>query len=137
MRGLHKRFGPLTGGSRRYMLRAIMAPQRVKTEDPGSALQTWEQKVDRHNKKDANVGEVQLVDDIKCSAVESIVPESLEHHLQLNARRPKKHDMRVGIYVYFDSCTGKIVKPKTHPGQVPATIQWTSAQIKGTSAGKS
>ena len=28
-----------------------MAPQRVKMEDLGSALQTWEEMVDRHNKK--------------------------------------------------------------------------------------
>ena len=44
-RGVHKRFDPLTCGRRRNMLRAIMAPQRVKMEDLGSALQTWEDMV--------------------------------------------------------------------------------------------
>ena len=32
-RGPHKRVDPMTGGTRRNMLRVIKAPQRVKTED--------------------------------------------------------------------------------------------------------
>ena len=38
-RRLHRRFDPLTGGRRRNLLRAIMAPQRVEMEELGSALQ--------------------------------------------------------------------------------------------------
>ena len=125
--GVHKRLDPLAGGGRRHMLRAIAAPQRAKMEDLGSALQTWEDMVDRCNKKNAKVGEVELADDIKCSAVESTVSENLERQLQLNARRLKKYDdVRFEIYAYFESRTGKIAKPRTrHPRQVLATIRWT------------
>ena len=98
-RGLHKRVYPLTGCRRRNLSRAIMAPQRVKMEDLGAALQTLEEMVARYNKKTANVEAVELADGIKCSAVESMVLENLERHLQLNARRLKKYD--------------KIVRPRT------------------------
>ena len=39
--------------------------QRVKIEDLASALQTLEEVVDRYDKKNAEVGEVELADDIK------------------------------------------------------------------------
>ena len=56
---------------------------------------------------------VQLADDFQCSAIQ-IVPENQECHLQLNAKRLKHHDeVRVDIYAYFESCTGKIVIPRT------------------------
>ena len=97
------------------MLRVIVSPQRVKIQDLGSALQAWKKWLVDTTKKNAKVGQVELADDIKCSAVESMVPENLECHLQLNARRLKKYDdVRFEIYVYVESCTGKILKPRTH-----------------------
>ena len=54
------------------MLSAIKALQRLKMEDPGSLLQILEEMVGRYNKKNTKVGEVELADDIKCSAVESM-----------------------------------------------------------------
>ena len=68
----------LTGGRGWNLFRAIMAPQRVKMDNPGSALQTWENMVARHNTKKDKIGEVELAAHIECSAVESIVSQSLE-----------------------------------------------------------
>ena len=83
-------------------------------EDLGSALQTWEDMVDRYNNKNANVGAVELDDDIKCSAVESMTLENFERHLNLNARRLKKYgDVPVESHAYFESCTGNILKTRT------------------------
>ena len=59
-RGLHKRFGPCR---RRNLLRAVMAPQRVKMEDLGSSVQAWEDMVDQYNKKKRR-GSEQCADDI-------------------------------------------------------------------------
>ena len=47
------------------MLRAIVAPQRVKMKDPGSALHTGEELVHRYNKKNAEFVEVEFAHDIK------------------------------------------------------------------------
>ena len=111
-RGPHKRCDPLIGGRRRNLLRAAMTPPRVKMEELGSALHNWKGIFVRHNQKNAKVGEVEYADDIKCSAVESMVPENLERHSQLNAGRLKKDDdVRVEIYAQFESCSGKIVRP--------------------------
>ena len=54
-------FGPCR---RRNLLRAVMAPQRVKMEDLGSAVQAWEDTVDQYNRKNAEVEAVELADDI-------------------------------------------------------------------------
>ena len=61
-RGRHKRSDPFVGGSRRNLLRALMAPQLFV-----------------RYKKNAKIGEVELADDIKFSAVGSMVLESLAH----------------------------------------------------------
>ena len=75
-------------------------------EDLGSALQAWEEMVARYNNKNAKIGEVGLADDIQCSAAESMFRESLQRHLQLNARRLKRYDeVRTEIYAYPESCT--------------------------------
>ena len=60
--------------------------------------------VARYNKQNAKVEEVELADDIQCSAVESVVLENLERHLRLNAMRLKRYDdVGVDIYAYFES----------------------------------
>ena len=70
----------------------MMAPQRVKTRDLDSALQRWKDIVAGYNKKSATIGEVQLTDDIKRRTFETMVPENLERHLQLNGTRLKRCD---------------------------------------------
>ena len=90
--------------------------------------------------KNAKIGEVELAEDIKCSAVESIVPERLERHLQLNAGQLKRYDeVRVEIYAYFESCTGKVVRPRTRDESSKAGSGYDPIDtlIKGKLTGKS
>ena len=79
-----------------------MAPQRVKMDNPGSALQTWEDMVAGCDTGEAGIGEVELAAHIECSAVESIVPQSLEaaHAAECSTLQKCEH-MRVEIYTYF------------------------------------
>ena len=110
-RKLHKRFDPVTGGRRRNLLRAIMAPARIKVEDIGNALQVWEKMVDRYDQRSSLKGEPRLSEDLKCSAVEGMMPEDLEKHLQLNANRLQKYEeMKEEIQRYFETHTGKSIK---------------------------
>ena len=46
--------------------------------------------VARYSKKNAKVREAELAHDMNCSAVESMVSDNLERHLQQNAKRLKK-----------------------------------------------
>ena len=108
----------------------MMAPQRVTMEGL-RFLQTWEDMVACLNEKITNVGEVSLADDIKCSAVESMVAQSLDRHLQLNARRLKIYDeVRVEIGACFESCSGKVVRPRTRDvaSHKQSTSKWERVQ---------
>ncbi|CAK0830015.1 unnamed protein product [Prorocentrum cordatum] len=80
-------------------------------DELGSALQTWEEMVSRYNKKSLKLGEPAIADDFLCSALEALVPDDLEKHLQLNASRLKKYnDMRQEVMTYYETRTGKLVK---------------------------
>jgi len=146
-RRLHRRYDPITGGRRRNLLRAIMAPQRVKIEDLGAALETWEDMVSRYNKKNTRLKQAELPDDIKCSALEAMVPEELERHLQMNAARLSKYeDMRHEIVMFFETMTGKQLRVNVKnqmPGQggaspmeVDALIAAAASLMKGGRKGK-
>eukprot|EP00959_Pyramimonas_sp_CCMP1952_P099463 2079355-Pyramimonas_sp.AAC.1 len=108
LRLLHRRFDSLSGGRRRTLLRAIMSPSKVKIEELGAALQTWEAMVTSYNKKAQKLGEAQIADDFLASALEAMVPEELEKHLQLNASRLKKcANVRAEVVQYYETRTGK------------------------------
>ena len=142
---LHRRFDSLSGGRRRTLLRAILSPSRVKTEELGTALQTWEGMVTSYNKKAFKLNEAVIADDFLASALEAMVPEELEKHLQLNASRLKKFsDMRQEVVQYYETRTGKSVKitlrdrmPSTahdHGGARPMDVDalvWRDPKGKG------
>ncbi|CAK0892634.1 unnamed protein product [Prorocentrum cordatum] len=110
-RRLHRRFDALTGGRRRALLRAILSPHRVKLEEVGTALQLWEEMVTRYNKKQQRLGEAPIADEYLCSALEALVPEDVENHLQMNANRLKKYsDMRAEMVTFYEARTGKKVR---------------------------
>ena len=110
-RRLHRRFDALTGGRRRALLRAILSPHRVKLEEVGTALQLWEEMVTRYNKKQQRLGEAPIADEYLCSALEALVPEDVENHLQMNANRLKKYsDMRAEVVTFYEARTGKKVR---------------------------
>ena len=96
-------------------------------EDLGSALQTWEAMVARYSKKNARVGEVDIADNIKCSAIESTVPENLERHLRDDSRNTmmcESRSMRTTSRALARSCDQERVN--LHQRQVLATIRWTT-----------
>eukprot|EP00959_Pyramimonas_sp_CCMP1952_P214341 4485074-Pyramimonas_sp.AAC.1 len=65
--------------------------------------------VTRYSKKSLKLGEPAIVDDFLCSALEALVPDDLETHLQLNASRLKKYnDMRQEVMTYYETRTGKL-----------------------------
>ena len=142
-RRLHRRYDPMTGGRKRNLLRAIMSPQRVKLEELGTALETWEDMVSRYDKKNARTGQPELPNDIKCSALEALVPEELEKHLQLNASRLSQYeDMRTEVLMFFETLTGKQLKVNVRnqmpkDGPQPMDVDSLMSLINGKGGGKS
>jgi len=130
-RKLHRRCDPMTGGRRRNMLRAIMTPARVKLEEVGNALQVWEEMVERYERRGTLRGEPPLAEDIKCSAVEGMMPEELERHLQMNAARLQKYqEMRQEILMFFESRAGRslrlsVKEAMSHSGGRPYGHKWS------------
>ena len=106
-----------------------MAPQRVKLDELGTALEPWEDMVCRYNKKNARLGQAELPNDIRCSALESTVPEELEKHLQLNAARLVKYDdMRVEVLTFFEASTGKQLRVNVR-SQMPSQQTHTPMEV--------
>ena len=148
-RRLHKRFDPASGGRRRVLLKAVMNPNRVDIKDLGKGLEAWENLVARYNKKQERLGKPVLDDDVKISAVESLVPEDVEKHLSLNASRMKDYDtVRTEIVNYFETETGRASKisVKSHmasttnqaaPMEIDALTQAVASLMKGKGKGKS
>ena len=75
------------------------------SQDGGSSFTANVGRNARYNQKNAKIGEADFADDIKCGAVLSTVPENLERHLQLNARRPKRFDEVLRVVHWQDRDT--------------------------------
>ena len=121
-RRLHKRFDPSTAGRHRNILGAIIRPPRQKLENLSAALEAWEERVARYErKKDEKGNRRVLADDIKVAAVGGMVPEALEEHLVLNGKRLTTYaSVREEIQAYLDTKYGirlKKADSSLTPGQ--------------------
>ena len=100
---LNRRFDPSTGGRKRNLLSQIMKPTKQKVEQLSAYLESWEDNMRRYEKRCDDAGQrVLLPDDIKMAILESIVPDDLEKHLQMNRLRVKTYVQateEVGFYV--------------------------------------
>ena len=92
-RRLARRHDPSTGGRRRNLLRLVLQQGRSSLEGLASALERWEEQVRRYERfRDERGNRQPLSEDIKTAALESLVPDELEKHLQLNASRLADYD---------------------------------------------
>jgi hypothetical protein len=106
---LHQRWDPMVAGRSRALLREIVAPARAKLEHALAAILTWEELVLRYEKRRDSRGLQNVIsEDIKCSAVESLVPEEIERHLLLNASRLVSYAaVRAEVVTYIEARTGQ------------------------------
>ena len=107
-RRLARRFDPSTGGRKRNLLNLIMYPERQKINGLSAFLEVWEKNVRRYEKRRDDAGNRSIIpDDIKASILESMVPEDLEKHLQLNRSRFKGYvASRAEVALYVENHTG-------------------------------
>ena len=85
-RKLVRRWGPITVGRARNILRTIMNPGRAKLNDLQGAIERLEELFRRYCSRKRSDGSHPILDEeIRMASLESLLPENLEHHCQLNA----------------------------------------------------
>ena len=150
-RRLNRRWDPVTAGRKRNILRAILNPERTKTwEGVRPAIEQLDDLIRRYEarKNESGAREV-LSDDIKCTAIELLVPQDLEKHLILNKSRLTNYSLiKQEIEVLMETTLGS--KSKIHrpgsvaasssqgpaPMEVDAITQWLGSLVKGKGKGK-
>ena len=82
------RFDPTTAGRRHNIVSSLLNPEKVKLDDSGSAIETWEEKARAYEARGGPDGErKETDDDIKSGALQPMCPESLQTHLSMNHQR--------------------------------------------------
>ena len=87
-RKLHGRWNPYTAGRARSLLREILSPTRATLPELMCAIEKMEDLVRRYSsRRDAQGNARSLAEDIRMSSLESLFPDDLEKHVQLNRRQ--------------------------------------------------
>ena len=117
-RRLHKRWDPLTTGRARGLLREILSPGRAKLVELQGAVERLEDLMRRYTqRRDAWNGQRRtLAEDIRMAALETLLPEELARHCQLQLSRLDTYqNLREEVVLY--AVARGYVAPKL--GQVP------------------
>ena len=87
-RRIVRRFDPTTAARKRNLLATILKQPRVKLDELSAALEKLDELILKYEqRKDAAGNRTELGDEIKIAIVETVVPQNVEHHLQMNKSR--------------------------------------------------
>eukprot|EP00435_Cladocopium_sp_Y103_P049824 s1304_g15.t1 len=148
-RRLNRRWDPVTAGRKRNILRAILNPERTKTwEGVRPGIEQLDDLIRRYEARRNESGQKEsLGDDIKCTAVELLVPQDLEKHLILNKNRLTSYSLMKQEIVLMETMVGskgKIHRPGSSaaassqgpaPMEVDAITLWLGSLVKGKGKG--
>ena len=111
-RRLTKRYDPATSSRKRSMLKSVISPQKQKLENLPQAIEEWLDAIAFYEKrKDASGNRTKIPEDIKTAALESMLPQDLEAHVQLNQSKFSGFDdLLEEVTRYVEHRTGKSLK---------------------------
>ena len=111
-RRLTRRYDPATASRKRAMLRAIISPQKQKLENLPAAIEEWADAVRTYDKRKDSMGRrTTIADEIKMAALEAMLPQELEAHIQLNQSRFTSYDDVLDeVTRFIEYNTGKSLK---------------------------
>ena len=154
-RKLNRRWDPVTAGRSKNLLKAIMNPGKARIEDLMGAIERLEDLMRRYTcRRTADGSHAVLNEDIKMTCLESLLPDSLEQHVQLNrARLPTYALLRSEVMLYAEAkqtamagAMPKVSKPIDDGGQRPMDLDslhhkgggrdWKDPKGKGKGKGK-
>ena len=134
---------PYTAGRARNLLREILSPTRAELPELMCAIEKMEDLVRRYcSRRDAQGNAHSLAEDIRMSSLESLLPDGLEKHVQLNRARLASYGvLREEIKTYCE-CRGHAnarntkQKGSSHPGgydpmDIGAFVKGKDKQSKG------
>ena len=111
-RRLTRRYDPATSSRKRSMLKTVISPQKQKLENLPQAIEEWLDAIASYEKrKDASGNRAKIPEDIKTAALESMLPQDLEAHVQLNQSKFSGFDdLLEEVTRYVEHRTGKSLK---------------------------
>ena len=111
-RRLTKRYDPATSSRKRSKLKTVISPQKQKLENLPQAIEEWLDAIASYEKrKDASGNRTKIPEDIKTAALESMLPQDLEAHVQLNQSKFSGFDdLLEEVTRYVEHRTGKSLK---------------------------
>lgn len=104
-RRLHRRYDPSTVGRSRGLLREILTPGKSSVDSLRHNVEKFEEKVRRYTeRRDVNGARLVLSEDIRMAALESMLPDDLERHVQLNRSRLQDYNaLRNEVMLYAEA----------------------------------
>ena len=111
-RKLSRRWDPASGGRKRALLKAIINPPRCKLDELQGCLERWLQQVQKYERrKNAEGIREKVSDDVKCAALDQLIPADLENHVILNRHRLKTFEQTLAeITSIVEAKTGSKIK---------------------------
>ena len=111
-RRLTRRYDPAPSSRKRSMLKTVISPQKQKLENLPQAIEEWLDAIASYEKrKDASGNRTKIPEDIKTAALESMLPQDLEAHVQLNQSKFSGFDdLLEEVTRYVEHRTGKSLK---------------------------
>ena len=130
-RKLNRRWDPVTAGRSKNLLKAIMNPGKARIEDLMGAIERLEDLMRRYTSRRMADGNFAVLnEDIKMTCLESLLPDNLEQHVQLNRARLSNYSLlRSEIMMYAEAkqtatagAMPKVSKPPDDGGQRPMDL---------------
>lgn len=128
-RRLHRRYDPSTVGRSRGLLREILTPGKSSVDALRHGVEKFEEKVRRYTeRRDVNGARLVLSEDIRMAALESMLPDDLERHVQLNRSRLQDYNSLRNEVMLYAEARGTSIRP---PKDVHSDAMDTSMLDKG------
>ena len=87
-RKLARRYDQATHGRKKNLMIQLLRVERQSYKSLSSYIEAWEERLRQYERrKDRHGIRLQVPDDVKTGLLQSMVPEDLEMHLQLNSSR--------------------------------------------------
>ena len=118
-RKLNRRWDPVTAGRSKNLLKGILNPGKAKLSELAGAVDRLEDLMRRYcSRRKPDGSMATLDDDIRMAALEAMLPDALENHVQLNrARLDTYAKLRAEIMLYTEAKAGTAMKEGTRVSQ--------------------
>ena len=111
-RKLNRRWDPITAGRSKNLLKGILNPGKAKLSELSGAIERLEDLMRRYcSRRKPDGSMATLDDDIRMAALEAMLPDALENHVQLNRSRLDTYaKLRAEVMLYTEAKASTAMK---------------------------